>query len=554
MSAPSKRKRSQHPDAERQQGWALGDKIVLGLGLALAGFALFQIVLFRFGRDQGIYSVVADTVLRGGMPYRDAWDFKPPGIYLVYALARAVFGSNQWGIRVLEVLGLASLFPAFSLLSRRFFGDARPGMLGAAMAIIVHAQLEFWHTGQPEFFGGVLTIWGLALAVYHDRSRLIPAWLVWLGSGVLFGAAGLMKPYLAGGAVVAAWVAVRELRHRGKPVSRQIGSVIWMVLGVALPLGACALWFIVKGAWGDLYEALFKFAPGYASLTFQPAMVLSSCYYALQVLLLGLSSLLAVGLALALLLPQRTEGEREGLAIIGVLVALHVIGIGIQSKFIPYHFSATLPLVALAAGLGAWKAWGWAKDRGVKGIALAVVVAVVSLITWTPTQGQLGSFWIRSYERTATLIRGDPYLYESMTMQLNTMPAIYYGADYQANVQVVQWLVENTEPADRVYIWGFEPFIYDLSRRKAASRYIYNVPQRVEWYKNEARAALISELRGLPPRVILVEHGDIFPMVTGNNLDSANSLADFPEFTDFVKGNYTFKISIENFDLYVQKH
>ncbi len=522
--------------------------------MAVAGFALLQILLFRFGRDQGIYAVVADTMLQGGMPYRDAWDFKPPGIYFIYAISRAVFGSNQWGIRVLEVLGLASLIPAFSLLSRRLFSDARPGILGAAVAIIIHAQLEFWHTGQPEIFGGVLMIWGLMLLFNYDSSRFIPAWLAWLGSGFLFGAAGLMKPYLAGGAIVGAWVTVKELRHREKPISMQIGSLIQMGFGVLLPIGLCAMWFIIKGAWGDLYEALFKFAPGYASLTFQPTMLLSSCYYALQYLLLGLSSLLALGLALSLLLPQGTVGERKGLNIIGALVALHVIGIGIQSKFIPYHFSATIPLIALAAGLGAWKAWGWAKSHGVKGVAVFLLVTGVSLITWTPTQGQLGSFWIRSYQRMATLIHGDPYSYESLMMQLNTMPAIFYGADYRANVQVAQWLAENTEPTDRVYIWGFEPFIYDVSRRKPASRYIYNVPQRVEWYKSDARTALISELYSLPPRIILVEHGDIFPMVTGNNLDSANSLEDFPEFLNYLKENYIFKHRIENFDLFMQKH
>src|SRR5882724_9164740 len=67
--------------------------------LAAAGlFTLWlfvQISMFKYGRDQGIYATVAATMLRGGMPYRDAWDFKPPGIYVIYALARAVFGPGQ---------------------------------------------------------------------------------------------------------------------------------------------------------------------------------------------------------------------------------------------------------------------------------------------------------------------------------------------------------------------------------------------------------------------------------------------------------------------------
>jgi 4-amino-4-deoxy-L-arabinose transferase-like glycosyltransferase len=83
----------------------------------------------RFGRDQGIYAVVADTMLAGGMPYRDAWDSKPPGFFLVCALARGLLGPHEWSIRVLEVHGFASLIPAFAVYAKRFLGDVRPGLM-----------------------------------------------------------------------------------------------------------------------------------------------------------------------------------------------------------------------------------------------------------------------------------------------------------------------------------------------------------------------------------------------------------------------------------------
>src|SRR5712691_6347835 len=72
-------------------------------------YLFVNILMFRYGRDQGIYAAVADVMLRGGMPYRDAWDFKPPGIFVIYAATRAVLGSGQWAIRLVEVLGLASV-------------------------------------------------------------------------------------------------------------------------------------------------------------------------------------------------------------------------------------------------------------------------------------------------------------------------------------------------------------------------------------------------------------------------------------------------------------
>src|SRR3954470_21255697 len=66
-------------------------------------FCAIQILTFSFGRDQTIYALVGDGVLHGKMPYRDLWDFKPPGIFLVYALAQGLFGRGMVAIRLLEV-------------------------------------------------------------------------------------------------------------------------------------------------------------------------------------------------------------------------------------------------------------------------------------------------------------------------------------------------------------------------------------------------------------------------------------------------------------------
>ena len=39
------------------------------------------------GADQGLYSYVGTRILVGELPYRDAWDQKPPAIHFVYALS-----------------------------------------------------------------------------------------------------------------------------------------------------------------------------------------------------------------------------------------------------------------------------------------------------------------------------------------------------------------------------------------------------------------------------------------------------------------------------------
>src|SRR3712207_1154557 len=38
------------------------------------------------GADQGLYAYVGERILDGWIPYRDAWDQKPPAVHCAYAL------------------------------------------------------------------------------------------------------------------------------------------------------------------------------------------------------------------------------------------------------------------------------------------------------------------------------------------------------------------------------------------------------------------------------------------------------------------------------------
>src|SRR5262245_38207427 len=43
------------------------------------------------GADQGLYAYVGERILAGDLPYRDAWDQKPPAIHFTYALMRLIW-------------------------------------------------------------------------------------------------------------------------------------------------------------------------------------------------------------------------------------------------------------------------------------------------------------------------------------------------------------------------------------------------------------------------------------------------------------------------------
>ena len=99
----------------------------------------------------------------------------------------------------------------------------------------------------------------------------------------------------------------------------------------------------------------------------------------------------------------------------------------------------------------------------------------------------------------------------------------------KAGPNAVEWIAANTDPEERIFVWGFEPAIYFTASRHAASRYIYDVPLRAAWSRLETRPILMQELAASPPRLIVVQSGDVLPRVTGNLQDIRQSLATFPD-------------------------
>jgi len=100
-------------DAGPSRKGILAETLLLSMAILAIIFFLAHLLTFEYGRDQGIYTLAGDSLLEGKTPYKDIWDFKPPGIFFVYALARSLFGTGVEAVRILEALGLIGLFLGF---------------------------------------------------------------------------------------------------------------------------------------------------------------------------------------------------------------------------------------------------------------------------------------------------------------------------------------------------------------------------------------------------------------------------------------------------------
>ncbi|MGB5681714.1 MAG: glycosyltransferase family 39 protein [Polyangiales bacterium] len=530
------------------------DAALVVVSLATITYLLLILLTFRYGRDQGIYAVVGNVVLSGGAPYRDAWDFKPPFIYFIYAGARGLFGPGMIAIRLVEALGLVSLVIAFAVLSRRFVGSWRAGLVGATLAVFLHVKLEFWHTAQPESFGGIIVAWAIVCATYvaqgTSRKAHFRQYGAWFATGALYTIAALLKPPLGGGFVISLGFVLAEQRRMLAPSERTkglLGVCAAFGLGAAVILGAMLSFFAFKGSLAELYETFFVFTPQYTGLGFEPSKLPGLLADAVRQGITGFSFLVPLGLAFLAGLTSRGDRAISGvLQVLGV-VSIQLLGVAMQAKFFDYHYGASLPLLSLLAGWGLWKLWERAFTDPFRVAATVLLVALVvdhAPRQSTPAEGSTGA---KLYARTQLLVGNSS---SAVLDWLHSKGDVSFGA----NVEMARWLRDNTDEDDTVFIWGFEPMVYDLAGRRFASRYIYNVPQRLEWPgSNAARAELMRDLHRTQPDVVLVTRGDVFTHVTGDRRDSFAMLDEFDELGRFLDVGYSLDGNIQDFMIYTRR-
>lgn len=510
------------------------DVALFGASGLLSLYLLANLLSYEYGRDQGIYAVVAEAVLRGGAPYRDAWDFKPPGIHFAFTLGRALFGAGMYGVRVIEAAALVSIVCAFVVLSRRHVGSARPGLLAGALALLVYVPLEFWDTAQPEGFGAAALAWALVAASRQLQRRADWAdFSTWAAAAALYAVAALMKPPLGAGVLVSLAIVVQRRRASGAGVA---APLLAFALGGMLPLLATAAWFQSRGALGELLEALFVFTPHYTGLGFEAQRLPALLLTAVRLWLYALSPYALLGFVPLLVLAPLGSREREGIVHVLGVVGLSLLGVALQAKFFDYHFAAALLLGALPAGWGWWKLWLRARHSPI-GVAALASVAVALHMGWVPFTRDLDRFWARCAERVTA--------WREPERSQAIRDALYLTPDFESrsNRRTAEFLARHTPANASVYIWGFEPVIYDLAGRRPASRYVYNVPQRVPWASESARRELLLELEAAAPAAVVIGGGDALPWVTGNARDSREELANFPELRDWIERGYAATIA-----------
>jgi hypothetical protein len=220
--------------------------------------ALVNLPMPFFG-DQGLYALGAAEMAGGERLYADFWDFKQPGIFLFFLVARKLFGPGELGPHLLEVAWLVAwTLVAARVLRPRWAPEWAPAAFVVASVGLYEVAAQTRHITQLEILLSPVVLLGVLLvrrgvdgAAGADRWALL--------GGLCGGLAAVAK--LAYGPLVLAPLVVHLAARRRVAVRPALVAAA----GVLVPVGVVMLWYATQGAMPELVDSWFTFPRRYVT-------------------------------------------------------------------------------------------------------------------------------------------------------------------------------------------------------------------------------------------------------------------------------------------------
>jgi len=421
------------------------------LVLSAVAFASIRLpfVSLPLERDEGEYAYIAQQMLRGYVPYADAFDQKPPGVFAVYAVAFTLFGESIESIHLFLYAWTAAAALLLFLVVRRLTNE-----LSAAFATLAFAV----SSGDPTLLGTAAntehfmllpilgSMWMLLRAIERDTAG------AWFATGVLAASACWFKQVaIANALFIAVCAAATGWRNRRSLVST-LRSLTALGLGavvVSLPVFAIFAW---AGAWDSFLDSVFihnfsyarevPLPQAFAALT---AAVTRQCSSQAALWVLAALSLLFV----------RSVGTRAMAILLGWQLASFV-GVSFGFYFRPHYFLQQLPSLCALVGVAAGGAVSWAVSHRHEALGWVLVALSCGLIVAPVVYGNRSALF------------ADDVFARSRD--------IYGNNPFPESLEIARYIERTSRPDESIYIVGSEPQIFFYSRRRSATRYIFFYP------------------------------------------------------------------------------
>ncbi len=411
-------------------------------------------------RDEGLFGVMGQAILRGDLPYRDVFEHKPPGVFYLYALGLLAVPPTAAGVHAfLAVWNLGTSLCVGRLAATLAGRWAAPWAVLVFVVASAAPSVQGFSATSEMLLLLPLSASVFAAVVSTSATRARRAILVGVSGALAAATFWIKQPAVL--AAAAGPLAI-ILARRGA-----LRALLWWASGAAAVTVVATVPFALAGVWREFWYWSFTHSWLYGQLPVGnwPERLAGNLVEVGR----DLGCALVVALAGAIVGLQRAR--RQAWLVLGFLGL--AVASALHSRFFYRHYFALLaPAVAVAAGTGiVWIEEAYGRRIAVAAAALTVALPVVAR-PW---------YWLRP-DPTAVSVRmlGDQ--------------------GFDAAAVVARYVRDRTAPDDRIFVYGSEPEIPFIAGRRDVNPFGMVYPLTWTWPRHrEFQERVWASLERWPP-------------------------------------------------------
>lgn len=423
--------------------------------------------------DEGEYAYSAWLLRQNEVPYAHSFLQKPPLIIYTYYLAHLIKPWALWPPRLLAFFfTLANCF-LLALIARRLYGKkAAWAALWISALLLSLPRIGLPHANTEKFM--LLPLVGLiALAVFKRGREKRRTYFL---AGVLGALAILYKPIALPPVLLTLiyWLVSGWLKTKNFKEALKASGLI--ILGSFLTALLALFYFIIRGAFGDLWQQVFIYNLSYAADTKQ--------YFPEQ--FIRYSKIFLVNYWPIALLAAASLIWRPKLGYLWQALFLISL-VPVITTRIGHYYLLLVPFIVLLASGALSKLLNKIKEEEAdwRNIILIIFIALAAAVFFS--------------------LNGEQFF-----LSASEMPKWLYGADNNFNEDLLMAakVKQYTSSGNRIFVAGSEPQIYYFSQRPAVSKFNVAFPLSINTpWRAPYQQEIIQELQETKPPAIVLPLG-----------------------------------------------
>ncbi len=486
------------------------------------------------GRDGGIFLYVGSLILKGKIPYLDVWENKGPLIFYINALGLLVSGGSRWGVWFLELLFFFGAGVIGYVVIKRLIGLI-PALFATFVWIIAAGNVLQGGNFSEEYslLFSFIALWGffksLELPQKNFYSLLVG---ISLGLNILLRPNNISMQIAAAGVYFFLAVFSKEWRIF-------FTRTVWYGIGLVVVIVPVVLYFASQGALTEMINVVLVFNVQYSN-GFNLAGILDGLINASHSMGIYYVSIAVLGYVLALWsLIKNGLNSPLGKFLLILLIGWPIEAIlsALSGRNYPHYFIGWAPYVGLLCGYTIYLLLHKFAPSSDKYSAYALVFFMV--ITFISN--------INDWKD-----------YGAVFAQKISNPSV--DLDYRDPVAL--YIMENTSPGQKVFVWGFRPIINFVSGRESPVSYLpYPLIHVKTLLGNHWADQFYSQLTTDPPVLVVnvieltdrARIPDLDPVIRKKNKIKYKEVVlaqNLSESLDFIKENYIRIGAVDGCDIY----